>query len=461
MNVSNNIKNEILVTNFKYFIFAFEFFEMMLYFGNVSILVLYSIKKYNFNELASLHLLGLYISLFCITPIISGYLSDKYLNDHIGIKIGTLFLILSCIFLSFSQIDLFYLGIIFNIIGAGFYKSIFSKLIGTIETNNIENNYKQFYLVLNVGAFIGAILFSFISDINYFIYFYIASACSIFLLYRRFFNNKNYKQILDNYSLNSKSFYIALTFIIFIMGLYFMLFELMNIIDLTSYLISAGIAILMFFFIKYKINCNVLFYFIVGVIFFQSSLQIGGLVTLFIYKNFQFILLGYKLNTMFFTSLNPLLIIFFSKYTTIIREEKKVIFSLVCCLLFFLCLDLTMFYHSNNYVNFTLIIVALCFISYGEILIAPLILDKMNHYAFEIPSAIMGIFYFSQSLAVYLGEKFNKYFLKVSGAGSINMNINRDDFKRIFLSYMVLLFVSIISLYIIKKSNHFRLRIFN
>jgi proton-dependent oligopeptide transporter, POT family len=119
-----------------YLLFFTEMWERFSYYGMRGILILYLTKSLIEGGLAiddqkATLIYGFFTGFVYFTPLIGGWLADKFLGQRISITIGG-------ITMMFGQLTLFaintqfgmYLGLFLLIIGNGFFKPNISTLVG-------------------------------------------------------------------------------------------------------------------------------------------------------------------------------------------------------------------------------------------------------------------------------------------------------------------------------------------
>lgn len=150
-----------------------EVWERFSYYGMRAILVLYLTKTLIQGGLAfdpqyASLLYGYFTGLVYFTPLIGGWLADKYLGQRKAITIGGFTMMAGqlCLFAMNNHTGL-YLGLFLLIIGNGFFKPNISTLIGGLYKKNDPRRdaaFTYFYMGVNVGALIAPIVIAFISD---------------------------------------------------------------------------------------------------------------------------------------------------------------------------------------------------------------------------------------------------------------------------------------------------------
>ena len=157
-----------------YVLFFTEMWERFSYYGMRAILVLFLVSSFQdggwgWERSEALGLYGVYTGLVYITPIFGGILADKFLGYRNAVIIGALIMTLGHASMAlevFSDL-LFYLGLIFLIIGNGFFKPNISSIVGQLyktEGRDKDAGYTIFYMGINSGAFLGILLCGYIGE---------------------------------------------------------------------------------------------------------------------------------------------------------------------------------------------------------------------------------------------------------------------------------------------------------
>jgi proton-dependent oligopeptide transporter, POT family len=160
-----------------YVLFATEMWERFNYYGMRAILVLFMTKALLFDKAFASNLYGSYTGLVYLTPLIGGYMADRYWGNKRSIIVGGLimaigeFLLFFCGSLyntseSLSTL-LFFSGLGFMIAGNGFFKPNISSLVGQLYRKGdrrIDAAYTIFYMGINVGGALGPLICGLVGD---------------------------------------------------------------------------------------------------------------------------------------------------------------------------------------------------------------------------------------------------------------------------------------------------------
>ena len=115
----------------------------------------------------ALALIGTYASLLYLTPIIGGYIADKFTGYRIAVVIGCAIMTLGHAFMALETTATFYLGLAFLVIGTGFFKPNITSIISEMykgKESKKDGAYTIFYMGVNAGAFFGMMLCGYLAE---------------------------------------------------------------------------------------------------------------------------------------------------------------------------------------------------------------------------------------------------------------------------------------------------------
>ena len=145
-----------------YMLFATEAWERFSYYGMRAILVLYLTATVvngglGVDKSAAMGIYGFFTGAVYITPMIGGYLTDRFIGRRLAITIGGILMALGNFSLFASQsLTALYIGLGLLIIGNGFFKPNISTIVGDLYEDNDprrDGAFTIFYMGINVGAF--------------------------------------------------------------------------------------------------------------------------------------------------------------------------------------------------------------------------------------------------------------------------------------------------------------------
>lgn len=160
-----------------YVLFTTEMWERFNYYGMRAILVLFLTKALAFDKAFASSLYGSYTSLSYLTPLIGGFVADRYWGNRRSIIVGGLlmalgeFILFGCASVYNTSPDLstflFFTGLGVIIAGNGFFKPNISSMVGQLYDpgdRRIDAAYTIFYMGINVGGALGPAICGAVGD---------------------------------------------------------------------------------------------------------------------------------------------------------------------------------------------------------------------------------------------------------------------------------------------------------
>lgn len=150
-------------------LFFAEMWERFSYYGMRALLTFYLVQHWLFSESDSGVIYGAYTALVYITPVIGGYLADRYLGQRKAVLFGSVLLTFGHFLMAFEgtggqdgfAINIFWLALAFIIVGSGFLKANISVIVGKLYSRTDPRRdpaYTIFYMGINLGAALGALV---------------------------------------------------------------------------------------------------------------------------------------------------------------------------------------------------------------------------------------------------------------------------------------------------------------
>jgi POT family proton-dependent oligopeptide transporter len=112
-------------------------------------------------------LFGTYAMLLYITPIIGGYIADKFTGYRWAVIIGSIIMTLGHASMAMETEFSLYLGLALLVIGTGFFKPTMTSIISEMYKENSEKKdgaYTIYYMGVNAGAFFGMMLCGYLAE---------------------------------------------------------------------------------------------------------------------------------------------------------------------------------------------------------------------------------------------------------------------------------------------------------
>ena len=152
-----------------YVLFFAEMWERFSYYGMRALLIFYLTKHWLFADGPANLIYGAYTSLVYITPVLGGYLADRWLGQRKAVLFGAILLSFGHLLMAVegdggqqsSAINVFWLALAFIIVGSGFLKANISVMVGqlySLTDVRRDGAYTIFYVGINAGAALGVIL---------------------------------------------------------------------------------------------------------------------------------------------------------------------------------------------------------------------------------------------------------------------------------------------------------------
>ncbi|MFM5906540.1 MAG: peptide MFS transporter [Novosphingobium sp.] len=163
-------------------LFYAEMWERFSYYGMRALLILYLTKFWLFSDAKGNLIYGAYTSLVYITPVLGGYLADRWLGQRKAVLFGGVLLAFGHLFMAYEgmqgvadpitkqgdpAINVFWLALALIIVGSGFLKANISVIVGKLyrmTDSRRDAAYTIFYMGVNVGAALGTILVGYLGE---------------------------------------------------------------------------------------------------------------------------------------------------------------------------------------------------------------------------------------------------------------------------------------------------------
>lgn len=159
-----------------YLLFVTEMWERFSYYGMRAIFILYMTKALVFDKGLSSNIYGSYTGLVYLTPLLGGYIADRYWGNRRSIIVGGFLMAVGqfLMFLSgtfYQQAGfagvLMYAGLGFLIFGNGFFKPNISTMVGQLYPEGdkrVDAAFTIFYMGINLGAFLSPLVCGALGD---------------------------------------------------------------------------------------------------------------------------------------------------------------------------------------------------------------------------------------------------------------------------------------------------------
>lgn len=162
-------------------LFTTEMWERFNFYGMRALLTLFLANSLMMGEKESSIIYGGFLGLSYLTPMLGGYISDKYLGNRNCIILGGLtmgigqLLLFGSASVFGSNLDLakvlMWTALVTIIIGNGFFKPNISSMVGQLypreQKNKLDSAFTIFYMGINVGALLGQTICPLLGDVEH------------------------------------------------------------------------------------------------------------------------------------------------------------------------------------------------------------------------------------------------------------------------------------------------------
>ncbi len=159
-------------------LFATEMWERFNFYGMRTVLPLFIVSALMLTKEQSSLIYGGFLGLCYLTPMLGGFISDRFLGNRYCIMLGGILMAIGQFMLFFSatifssNLDLaktvLYVALGVIIFGNGFFKPNISSMVGSLypkaEKSKLDTAFTIFYMGINIGAILGQFICPLIGD---------------------------------------------------------------------------------------------------------------------------------------------------------------------------------------------------------------------------------------------------------------------------------------------------------
>ena len=160
-------------------LFGTEMWERFNFYGMRTLLTLFIVNALMISKEESSIIYGGFLGLCYLTPMLGGFISDRFLGNRNCILLGGTLMALGQLLL-FTSASVFstnlelaktilYVALGFIILGNGFFKPNISSMVGSLypksEKNKLDTAFTIFYMGINIGAFLGQLICPLLGDV--------------------------------------------------------------------------------------------------------------------------------------------------------------------------------------------------------------------------------------------------------------------------------------------------------
>jgi len=321
-------------------LFMTEMAERFSYYGMRAIFMLFMTKMLLISSKDASNIYGSYTGLVYLTPLLGGYLSDKFLGNKKSIVLGGILMAIGQLILFFSaasadgvtqsasSMTLMAAGLTCLIMGNGFFKPNISTMVGQLYPANdkrIDVAFTIFYMGINLGAFFSPLICGSLAQNVHYKWGFFAAAIGMILSVLLFVALKNKLLInTEGKGIGDEVKKIDAKHIGIVIGATAFIYFLLNFknwfqsdVDLVAYLIYGAMIVMPLVILTDKSLSKeerqriiVIFILAFFVIFFWGAFeQAGASLTLFAEDSTNRYIGSFLMPSSWFQSVNPLAVI--------------------------------------------------------------------------------------------------------------------------------------------------------
>lgn len=161
-------------------LFGTEMWERFNFYGMRAILTLFMVNALMLGESNASIIYGGFLALCYLTPLLGGFIADKYLGNRSCIMMGGTLMAIGQFLLFYSATiygsnlefskTIFWLGLFLIIFGNGFFKPNISSMVGSLyppqEKTKLDSAFTIFYMGINIGALLSQYFVPLIADVK-------------------------------------------------------------------------------------------------------------------------------------------------------------------------------------------------------------------------------------------------------------------------------------------------------
>ncbi len=162
-------------------LFGTEMWERFNFYGMRALISLFLADALLMGKTEASIIYGGYLGLCYLTPMLGGYISDKFLGNRACILIGGTTMGIGQLLLFFSgslyatnlslSTNIMWVALLTVILGNGFFKPNISSMVGSLypkeQKGKLDSAFTIFYLGINVGATLGQFICPFFGDVEH------------------------------------------------------------------------------------------------------------------------------------------------------------------------------------------------------------------------------------------------------------------------------------------------------
>ena len=153
-------------------LFLTEMWERMSFYGMRGILVLFMTATIldgglQIDAVSASAIYGIYASSVYLVALLGGWLADRHIGQQNAILYGGFIIMIGHFLLAITNLQTFYLGLVFVVLGTGLLKPNISAIVGGLYENNLEqkeSGFTLFYMSINIGSILGFFICGYLGE---------------------------------------------------------------------------------------------------------------------------------------------------------------------------------------------------------------------------------------------------------------------------------------------------------
>ena len=135
--------------------------ERFSYFGMLALLIIYMTRYFKLPAAEASTVFKWYTSLIYFTPLLGGYLADRFLGNKRAVVLGGALMAVGHFLMAFPTKEIFYTALICLVAGCGLLTPPLTSQVGLLyppHDPRRDSGYTLFYMGINLGAFASPLL---------------------------------------------------------------------------------------------------------------------------------------------------------------------------------------------------------------------------------------------------------------------------------------------------------------
>lgn len=448
-----------------------EFWDRFSFYGTLTLLILYLTQTFSFPERQSYTLWGEYCALGFITPVLGGFIADKWLGLFRTALLGGIMMIFGFVFLTLSthkNLSFLYLGLSLSTLGIGLFKGNISSLVGALYHKNDsrrDSGFTLFTMGMVSGAMLGPLVYGILAqEIGWNIVFELSAIGISLNLIWLWIRHKNlHFETLPPIPVYTKSQLLGVKLLTYVA----MITATIGISILLSFpdignILLAFFSLLLFVLIgQFASRLSpskqdaqrlliIILLNVMVLVYYAASFQANGSIVIFIAHYVDTTLVGVHIPAAVFSSLESLFMLLFSPLVALIWQtltarninfsiSHKIILGLGIAMIAFFAFALApLSPYKAWWIAWSWLLVGNILLGVSGILITPTLMSLVSRYSHpRAQGTMMGLFFLTNALSGFIGgymagwgkplhaiatqQSYNTLFLEIAGAIFISM----------------------------------------